>query len=99
MNDTDTDPPISPLQLGHISKLSADDIRNIDQAILNNASSEYRKQAMVIALALTDLAFPGIPDIYYAQRVSILIQEGKLESRGDVSRMRYSEIRTPIHHK
>ena len=35
----------------------------------------------------------GIPDIYYSKRVQKLANDGKLEYQGNLSRMRYSEVR------
>ena len=37
----------------------------------------------------------GIPDIFYSQRVRHLVEEGKLESQGNLGYMRYSEVRLP----
>ncbi|MFD0320268.1 DUF3658 domain-containing protein [Lysobacter gummosus] len=35
----------------------------------------------------------GIPDLFYAQRVATLVARGLLKSQGDLSRMRYCEVR------
>lgn len=36
-----------------------------------------------------------IPDIYYAQGIRRLVDEKKLESQGNLSYMRYSEVPLP----
>lgn len=36
---------------------------------------------------------PGIPDVFYAQRVRTLVERGVLEAADDLSRMRYCEVR------
>jgi len=38
----------------------------------------------------------GIPDIYFLSRVRVLVDLGKLESRGDLSKMRFSEVRASL---
>ena len=37
----------------------------------------------------------GIPDVYYSKRVQKLVQHGLLECKGDLSYMRYSEVKQP----
>lgn len=37
--------------------------------------------------------FPGVPDVFYAQRVRRLVEAGAIEAVGDLNRIRYSEIR------
>lgn len=33
----------------------------------------------------------GVPDMFFAKRVSLLVDTGRLESQGDLRRMRFSE--------
>jgi len=35
----------------------------------------------------------GIPDVYYSQRVQALVASGNLEAQGNLSCMRFSEVR------
>jgi hypothetical protein len=35
----------------------------------------------------------GIPDLFYAQRIRHLIASGQLESQGNTTSMRFSEVR------
>jgi hypothetical protein len=37
----------------------------------------------------------GVPDMYYAERVRILVRRGLLESQCNLAAMRYSEVRIP----
>ena len=39
----------------------------------------------------------GIPDVFYAQRVRKLVEDGHLEAQGNLAYMRYSEVRLPMH--
>jgi len=41
---------------------------------------------------------PGIPDIYYANRVRALVEAGRLESQGNLDYMRFSEVRLSAQH-
>ncbi len=80
-----------------VSALSEDDIAAIDRAILAEVRNHWLKVAMVVSNAMD--AYPAeyldIPDLFYGQRVRELVRSGKLESRGEISRMRNSEIRLP----
>jgi hypothetical protein len=80
-----------------VSALTQDDIAAIDSAILAEARVHWQKVAMVVAKAMD--AYPGeyleIPDLFYGQRVRELVLAGRLVSQGNVSRMRFSEVRLP----
>ena len=41
--------------------------------------------------------FESIPDVFYSQRVKALVENGLLESQGNLDFMRYSEVRLPKH--
>jgi hypothetical protein len=47
--------------------------------------------------AMQDLrgSIKNVPDIYYAQRIRVLVKEGKLIAQGNLKRMRYSEVKLP----
>ena len=50
---------------------------------------------MVVSLSMEKLEarYPGFSDAFYAHRVRSLVECGKLESNGDLSYMRFSEVR------
>jgi hypothetical protein len=50
---------------------------------------------MVVArtMEVLDDRVVALPDIYFAQRVRYLVETGKLDSQGELSRIRYSEVR------
>lgn len=93
------EPPDRELDLGErerIAELTPVQLRTIDDALLKLAHAEWRKVAYLVGFAMTNAdRIPGIPDIYYAQRVRLLVEEGKLEAQGFLDRMRYSEVRLP----
>jgi hypothetical protein len=70
-------------------------IRELDALILANTSNQWRKVAMVIATVLIEGSdkLTEIDDISVAVRIKRLVEEGYMESQGDLNEMRYSEIR------
>lgn len=93
--DRNPDPPLSAEQMGLVAKLSAAEVERIDKTLLANCSHNWRKVARVVGTTMTSLKPwpPGIPDVYYSQRIARLVEEGKLESAGNLQFMRYSEVR------
>ena len=66
---------------------------------MSAAAPHWQKVARLVAEVMTS-NWPnkpsGIADVYYAQRVDRLVQKGILEARGDLRRMRFSEVRLAI---
>ena len=77
--------------------LTPSQLADIDTALLRAAQLRWRKLAMVVATAMYDLPerIDGLPDVFYARRAALLVDAGTLEARGDLRRMRYSEVRLP----
>jgi hypothetical protein len=96
-HDLDPDPPPTAQQLAQIRALTEKQLDRIDVVLHSNVKEQWRKVAMIVALTIEELEneCPGIPDVYYAQRLKLLVGSGRLESLGDLSRMRYSEVRRP----
>ncbi len=95
--DLQPDPPLTAEQTSRVAKLSDEDVLRIDAALLANACHQNRKVAAVVGYTLMELraTIPNVPDIYYAQRVRELVQRGALVADGNLSYMRYSEVRLP----
>lgn len=89
------DSPPAAEELEFIAALGKKQLRAIDSAIMLTAREQRRKVAFVVGAVMDKLhaRVPGIPDVFLAQRVAALVSQGRLESRGDLSRMRYSEVR------
>jgi hypothetical protein len=71
----------------------------IDDAILAVVDAHWRKVAMIIMKAADRLG-PGLPesDAGYemiAERIAALVAAGHLDSQGDISRWRHSDVRLP----
>lgn len=90
-------PALTAEQIDLVNKLDEVDIKRIDDTLLSNSSQKWCKVALVVGKTMMELSecIPGIPDIYYAQRIRYLVEIGELESQGDLAYMRYSEIRLP----
>lgn len=91
------DGPMSPEQRAIADSLSADMVEKIDAALLSQAKERNRKVAMIVGMTMMDkkLCVPGLPDLYYAERVKKLVEKGLLVAEGNLDYMRYSEVRLP----
>ena len=96
-HDLHPDPPLTPDQVKLVENLTDADVKAIDDALFESTSNRWRKVARVVATAMLDYpcSDEGIPDVYYSQRVQALVKNGLLESQGNLSHMRYSEVRRP----
>jgi hypothetical protein len=94
-NPNDLDEPLDSEELAAIAALTPEDIQAIDDALLNNASNHWSKVALIVGTAM--YAYPDrfldIPDLFYGDRVKVLVSQGLLESQGNLSKMRFSEVR------
>ena len=88
---------MSPEQAAVAASLSSEMIGRIDAALLSHAKHHERKVAMIVGLTMRDrsVRVPGLPDLYYAERVKALVAKGDLVAEGNLDYMRYSEVRLP----
>ena len=97
MNSYDSEPDAGMTldQAKLVEQLTAAEIQAIDNALLANTSDKWQKVARIVGMTMMELPVrvEGIPDVYYSQRIQKLVKDGLLESRGDLSYMRYSEVR------
>lgn len=96
--DGPPDTALSDAENERVSKLTFEDIRAIDQAILADCASSWRKVARVVGTAMQEVSTPlrDVPSGYFALRVASLVDDGQLESQGNLDYMRFSEIRLPL---
>ena len=89
------DPTLTAQQQATVDQLTESELKAIDKALLSNATDRWRKVAMVIGSTMMHLPdrVPGIPDVFYAERVRKLVEHGLLESQGNLTYMRFSEVR------
>lgn len=91
------DPPLSSDEARVAASLSEEFIERIDAELLKHARRQPRKVAMLVGLTMSNpsVRVPGLPDVYYAQRVRWLVARGVLLAEGNLDFMRYSEVRLP----
>jgi hypothetical protein len=97
-DDTDSpDPPLTHAEKIVVESLPVAFVERVDAVLLSHAKKRERKVAMVVGLAMMDneLRVLRLPDVYYAQRVKLLVQKGLLLAEGNLDYMRYSEVRLP----
>jgi hypothetical protein len=97
-HDLDLDSDLTPDEERLAAMLTPAQLAEIDAALLRACSPRSRKLAIVVATAMHDLPLRivGLPDVFYAKRVSAMVASGKLEAFGDLRRMRYSEVRLVV---
>jgi len=97
VDELSSDPPLTPEQALVAASLSPDFVDKIDAELLSHARSRSRKVAMLVGLAMSNphLRIPGLPDLFYAERVRALVAKGMLLSEGNLNCMGYSEVRLP----
>ena len=69
----------------------------IDQALLNSAGTRAQKVAMIIAKAQRVLQpkYPALSFDEVAERLYALVHANRLESAGDITDWRHSEVKLP----
>ena len=99
-HDLSADVLPTPQQRVRLQQLTASDVSLIDTVVLQSAAPSWRNVARVVAIAMHRLPGPvaALPESFYAQRIRELVAQGRLESLGDLARMRYSEVRLPAPH-
>jgi hypothetical protein len=69
---------------------------DFDKMLLERATERWQKAARIIGQIMTEIGesdWPG--DEYLAERLQALAASGALESQGDLSHIRLSEVRLP----
>ena len=94
MHDVIPDPPLTAEQQAEVAQLSTSELERIDRALLAEATGRWRKVAFIVGSTIGNLTgVPELPDVFYSQRVKLLVDQGRLEAQGDLDYMRYSEVR------
>lgn len=95
--DEDQDRDLTDHEERLIAGLPAELVTRIDDALVAKATHRFQKVARIVVEVMQSFsATPsGIPDVYFAQRITKLVKAGVLESQGNLRRMRFSEVRRP----
>lgn len=91
------DPDLTEEQKKLVAELSDEQLQEIDEMLISFACKYNRKVARVVGSTMSHLPnrVYGIPDVFYAQRVKLLVKQGRLISEGNLQYMCYSEVRLP----
>jgi hypothetical protein len=91
------DGPLTPQELQRVEELTSEELQKIDDAMMSHARQRWRKVALLVGSAMVDNrdTIKNVPDIFYAQRLRLLVEAGRLESQGDLNFMRFSEVKLP----
>jgi Protein of unknown function len=98
MNGDSYDSQLSPADIKRVAMLTPTELALIDTALLSQTSTEWRKVARVVGTVMLFMSNRprGVPDVFFANRVALLVESGRLESQGDLRRMRFSEVRLAL---
>lgn len=89
------DPSLSAAEWRSVLRLTRLRVARIDAALLAQSSFQWRKVARVVGRAMMKQSrrIAEVPDVYYAERVRVLVRRGVLQAQGNLNAMRYSEVR------
>lgn len=100
MSQAHYDPPDGQMTLEEAivaASLSPEMIERIDAGLMSFAIKRNRKVARLVGSVMMDKALrvSGLPDLFYRDRVKVLVAKGLLVAEGNLEYMRYSEVRLP----
>ncbi len=91
-------PPLTAAEKAAARRLTEEDLKIIDTAILECSRRDWQKLAKVCSRVHAELAarFPVFSYALYAERIAFLADQGLLEAQGDLDYLRFSEVRLPM---
>ena len=89
--------PLSDEEIAYFAKLTEKEVEEFDEGLLSCTRPFWRKVGAVVGHAMDKLGtkYPQFSDSFYAERIRVLAEQGRLESQGDLSYMRFGEVRLP----
>ena len=87
------DTSLEPEEEAYVNGLDAVTIAEVDEKLLAECSTQWRKAARVIGATMGRA--PEIPLGFFARRLIALGTAGRLEIDGDLNYIRFSEVRLP----
>lgn len=90
--------PIEPEDLEAIQRLSSSDLKEIDDILLGFAKKDWQTSSIIIQLAILQVQdrykwYRILPETFYSTRLMALTENSRLEVKGDLRRILYSEVR------
>lgn len=95
INEFQDDQPLTIEQREFANKLSDSELSEVDTFILYHASSKWKKIAWLVGRSLIEFyeRYPELPDVFYSERVRLLIKNKNFEFQGHLNNMRYCEVK------
>jgi len=92
---SDNDVHLTDQARQNIAALTNEDIASIDEQLFSLCDGQFRKIAHIVGMvmSLQPKCRSEIPDVFYAQRVRMLVERGVLQAQGDLTRMGCCEVR------
>jgi Protein of unknown function len=91
------DSPMGPDDYGIIDMLSVDTVNAMDAALLSQASTTPKKIAKIIGhvIGSSPAHVPGVGDLFYLDRVGLLVESGALNFAGDLNNPMNGQVSLP----
>ena len=91
------DSPMGPDDYGIIDTLTVDMLNELDAALLSQASATPKKIAKIISHVICNSPahVPGVGDLFYLDRVGLLIESGALIFAGDLNNPIKGQVTLP----
>jgi hypothetical protein len=88
-------PPLSSEERAAVDSLTENELESIDACILSHCSDRFLKVARIMSRTERELGerFPKLSYIFYTLRLQHLVDAGYLDAAGNLSFMRFSEVR------
>ena len=88
------DTPMTDREAEMVDKLSKSDLETIDELLIDNISREWLKSSFVIGGVMLKVPdeYEELPDVFYSTRLILLAEAGLIAVRGDLRKMKHSEI-------
>lgn len=88
------DSPMTDLEAEIVAKLSEADLESIDAILVENIGETWMKSAFLIGGVMLKVPdeYEEVPDVFYSGRLMLLEKEGAISVRGDLRKMKHSEV-------
>ncbi len=88
------EPCLTKEQVELVSKLTPEQLKEIDHGLLSFCSNKFQKVAKIVGSYMTSNSNKcDVIDLFYAQRIEKMADLGFLEYQGNLKFMHYSEVR------
>ncbi len=89
------EPRLTDEQVNAVSRISDAELRRIDNELFSLVGYQSQKVAKIVLTYMfkNESIVPGIPDLFYAQRIERMALDGRLEYAGNLKFMQFCEVK------